>query len=191
MRLFVAVSLNETVRDAMEAAIAEFPVTDPPWRWVERDNWHVTLRFIPDAPHVAAVPHVSDIVSALESVARGHSSFAIVLDSLGAFPSLRRPKVLFYNVSEGADHLAALAVDIDNALVEIGFPAEEKPFHAHATTARIKRPLPRGITRKFERAPGLSGAGQLVESIELMQSHLGRSGARYEVLKQFALPREG
>ena len=185
MRLFVAVRLSETVLDVMEAAIADFPVTDPPWRWVERDNWHITLKFLAEAARM------EEITSALESVARGHSSFDIVFNTLGAFPTLRRPKVLFYNVSQGADHLASLAADIDGALVEIGVPAEEKPFHAHVTTARIKRPLPSGITRKFERAPGLSGAGQRVEFIELMQSHLGRSGARYEVLKQFALPRGG
>ncbi len=182
MRLFVAVSLSEAVRDAMEAAIAEFPVTDPPWRWVERDNWHITLKFLTEAAPL------EEIASALNAVVRGHPSFGITFDALGAFPSLRRPRVLFYNVSDGVDHLAALAADIDNALVEIGFPAEEKPFHAHATTARIKRPLPRAVARKLERAPGLLGAGQRVKSIELMQSHLGRSGALYEVLKQFALP---
>ena len=183
MRLFAAVNFSDTVCDTIETAIASFPVENPPWRWVERTNWHVTLKFIGDAP----TARVNDIVVALEGVASHHSCFPLTLADFGAFPDLRNPRVLFYNVSEGAEALAALASDIDTALADVGFGAEPKPFHAHATVARVKRVLPRAVAGQLEAARALAGAAQRVDSFELMESRLGRSGARYAPLKQFAL----
>jgi len=179
MRLFVAVNFTDPVRDAIDTALAKFPVDRPPWRWIERDNWHLTLKFI----GAASV----DVGSALESVGRRHSSFDISITEFGAFPNLRRPRVLFYKVDRGAKELGALAADVDRVLEAVGIPAEKKPFRAHATVARVKDRLPGGIVRKLEGVPVLGGVGQRVESFDLVESVLERSGARYRVLKQFAL----
>jgi 2'-5' RNA ligase len=183
MRLFVAVNFSPSVRDAIASAIDGFPVTDPPWRWSRPETWHLTLKFLGETPE----DRVSDITTALERVARAHSSFPMSLDAFGAFPDLKRPRVLFYKVSDGADELRTLAASVDTALETIGFPAEDRPFRAHATLARIKKPLPGAITRKLETIPALADATQSVDSFSLIESHLDPSGARYTVLKPFAL----
>jgi len=46
MRLFIAVNLSLQAREAIQAAIDTFPVSNPPWRWVSPDNWHLTLKFL-------------------------------------------------------------------------------------------------------------------------------------------------
>jgi 2'-5' RNA ligase len=76
---------------------------------------------------------------------------------------------------------------VEAALLPFGFPAEDRPFHPHATVARVKRPLPRGITRKLASAAPLAGAVQEVASFELMASQLGRAGARYRVVARIDL----
>jgi 2'-5' RNA ligase len=183
MRLFVAVNLSETVRDAIADAIASFPVTDPPWRWVSRDNWHITLKFLGDVDDV----RTPDVAAALAIAARDRPPFRLALTDFGAFPGIRRPRVLFYNASEGGEELAGLATAVDAALLPLGFVTEDRPFHPHATVARVKRPLPRGITHKLESAGPLAGAVQEVASFELMASQLGRTGARYRAVARIAL----
>jgi 2'-5' RNA ligase len=182
MRLFVATGLSQAVRDAIAAGIESFPVPDPPWRWVAPDNWHITLKFIGEATDTKA------IADALTPVAAAHSGFDLALGPFGGFPNLRRPRVLFYDAVEGAAPLAALAVDVDAALsAATGMPRETRPFRAHATIARVKRPLDREITALLSSVPELEDARQRVDGFTLMRSRLGPSGARYEPLLQFAL----
>lgn len=182
MRLFVAAGLDEGVRGAIAAGIERFPLSDPPWRWVSRDNWHITLKFIGEASDAGA------IADALTPVAAAHAGFDLALGPFGGFPNLRRPRVLFYDAVEGAAPLSALAADVDAALSEaLGLPRETRPFRAHATVARVKRPLDGETATRLASVPPLQGARQRVDAFTLIRSRLGPSGARYEPLLQFAL----
>jgi 2'-5' RNA ligase len=182
MRLFVAVEFTGEVRDAIARGIEQFPVDDPPWRWAGAENWHITLKFIGDASS-------ADVIgSALEPVGRSHAGFDMALGPFGGFPDLRRPRVLFYDVTEGRAPLAALAAHIDTALAASpGLPREARAFRAHATVARVKRPLPGDVTAQMAATPPLENARQRVEAFVLLRSHLGPAGARYEPLLRFTL----
>jgi len=185
MRLFIAVNFTAEVLDAIADAIGRFPVYDPPWRWAKRDTWHVTLKFLGDTPP----PDVDPISACLEGVCSRHAAFPMSLSALGGFPSISRPKVLFYRVEKGKDELTRLAADVEADLFEsLQIPKETRPFRAHATVARIKKRLPRAVTEKLERAEPLSGVAQAVTSVDLMQSELRPGGAVYTRVKEFALP---
>ena len=185
MRLFVAVTFESHVCDAIQTAITNFPIVNPPWRWAKRVAWHLTLKFIGETPD-ADVPV---ICSALADAARKHTPFEIVIGGLGGFPNLTQPRVLFYRVGEGRDRIAALAGDVDDALaLRAGIERERRPFRAHVTVARIKDKLEASIVAKLSDAPPVSKAKQDVSVITLIRSQLSPQGARYEQLKQFALP---
>jgi 2'-5' RNA ligase len=182
MRLFVAVNLSAEVRDAIQSAIDSFPLRDPPWRWVGPENWHLTLKFLGEQARDSA------LIQALDDVARGHHSFEMTLGAFGGFPNLRNPRVLFYNVERGAAELERLANDVDAAVEKtLGLERERRKFHAHATVARVKDPLPASITSRLATVPPLTGARSGVDSFELMESRLQRTGAVYSVVKEFAL----
>jgi 2'-5' RNA ligase len=55
---------------------------------------------------------------------------------LGAFPDLRRPRVLWAGVDCAA--LAAVAQAVDAAATRLGVVPETRPFHAHVTLGRVK-----------------------------------------------------
>lgn len=185
MRLFVAINFPDTITRAIAEALREFPVSDPPWRWAAAPTWHLTLKFIGDA----APESVQGITGALARVAEGARAFPARLGPFGGFPNLARPRVLFYALDRGVEAAAGLAGAVDAALVDaVGLEAERRPFHAHVTVARIKRPLPPAVTRKLRAVPPLEGGDFEAFSIDLMRSHLGPQGARYERVKQFALP---
>jgi 2'-5' RNA ligase len=89
----------------------------------------------------------------------------------------------------GAKPLVALAEDVDRSLEEaIGLDREVRAFHAHATVARIKESLPRALVEQFALVPPLSHPVTRVSAFDLVESRLGRTGARYSMVKRFALP---
>lgn len=185
MRLFVAVNFDDTVRAAIRAALDDFPIADPPWRWTAPDSWHVTLKFIGEAREA----QLGNIVAALDAVSARNAAFHVTLGKFGAFPNLRAPRVLFFDVEMGVKALAELAADVDRSLEEaIGLERETRDFHAHATVARIKEPLPRALAEKLALVPPLSHPVTRVVAFDLMESRLGRTGALYSVVKRFALP---
>jgi 2'-5' RNA ligase len=185
MRLFLAVNFDDSVRDAIRAALNAFPIADPPWRWAAPETWHVTLKFLGETrkDDATAIETVLDTVRVL------HRPFPLSLGKFGAFPNFRTPRVLFYGVDTGAQPLAALAGDIDRALeAALGIPPEERDFHGHATVARLKDATPRSIKAMLEAVPPLSHPVTRVASFDLMESRLGRTGATYSTVKRFAMP---
>jgi 2'-5' RNA ligase len=185
MRLFIAVNFDTRIRGLIAQAIDRFPLERPPWRWTKPDTWHVTLKFLGEPPEAGVAP----LHSCLAGVAALHPAFEVTLREFGGFPSLRRPRVLFYGVDRGAAALRDLAADVEQTLLdEMGVPKDSKRFHAHATVARVKSTLPGPVIDGLTSVPPLEGAVQTVGSIDLMKSELHPQGARYECLKAFALP---
>jgi 2'-5' RNA ligase len=183
MRLFIAVNLSREVKQAVREAIERFPVPHPPWRWVKQDALHITLKFLGETTQ----DRIPRIIDQMEIACRPHKSFHIRLAHMGGFPNLKKPRVLYYQVVEGKESLAHIALDINASLSDgLGIPLENKPFRAHVTVARIKRPLPGEIRSQFAQAPVLDSA-QTVRSIDLMRSELRREGARYHLVKEIAL----
>ena len=184
MRLFVAVNLSPAAREAIQSALDDFPIKNPPWRWVSPDNWHLTLKFLGEIPAAQLDP----LQVALQNVARRHHSFEMKLGTFGGFPSLRNPRVLFYNIDNGASELEALANDVDAAVEKaIGLERDRRRFQAHVTVARVKDALSPDIVERFPRVPALTQAVTRVDKFELMESRLARTGATYSVVKEFAL----
>jgi 2'-5' RNA ligase len=184
MRLFLAVNFDDTVRAAIRATVDDFPIADPPWRWAAPETWHVTLKFIGEAREA----QLGKIVAALDTVRMRHAAFHVTLGKFGAFPNLRAPRVLFFDVEMGVQPLSALAEDIDRSLEEaIDVDRETRAFHAHVTVARIKNPLPREVVEQLAVVPPLSHPVTRVSNFDLMESRLGRTGAQYSTVKRFAL----
>jgi 2'-5' RNA ligase len=69
----------------------------------------------------------------------------------------------------------------------LGLARERRGFQAHATVARVKDALPASITSRFAAVPALTEAVTHVDSFDLIESRLARTGATYSVLKEFAL----
>lgn len=184
MRLFIAVNLSTEARDAIQAAIDEFPVKNPPWRWVTPDNWHLTLKFLGEI-HAAQLESLN---AALCDVARRYHGFEMALGAFGGFPNLHNPRVLFYKVERGASELEKLANDVDAAVEKaVGLARENRRFHAHATVARVKDALPSSVTSRLAAVPALTDGVTRVDNFELVESRLQRTGAVYSPVKEFAL----
>lgn len=103
-------------------------------RWVPPPNVHITLKYLGDIDAGLVAP-VSD---ALAGVARRSSGLRLNLGGLGAFPSGAEPRVLFVEIARGAEALSALAKAVEDAMFELGFAREKRPFYPHVTIARVQ-----------------------------------------------------
>jgi 2'-5' RNA ligase len=178
------VHFSDAARRRIRAAIEEFPVRQPPWRWTEPATWHITLKFLGETPP----EDLARVSAALAAVAPAHAPFDLVLGRFGGFPNLRAPRVLFYAVAEGEKPCAELARSVDTALFEAtGLERETRGFHAHATVARVKLRLPAAVAAQLPLVPPLTDAVTRVDRLALMESRLRRTGAEYATVKEFAL----
>jgi RNA 2',3'-cyclic 3'-phosphodiesterase len=100
-------------------------------KMVETDSIHFTLRFFGD---------ISTVVSERMHDRLGELRFApfdITVSGVGAFPSNRRPNVIWVGVSRNHELVKNLKRTIDETLASEGYSIESK-FVPHATIARVK-----------------------------------------------------
>ncbi|HMG27121.1 MAG TPA: RNA 2',3'-cyclic phosphodiesterase [Acidimicrobiia bacterium] len=176
-RGFVAVVPPADVLDAVDAAAAgvEVPSTA---RRTTRPQWHLTLQFLGNKVDFAAV------ADALEPLAiRGAP---VQLGAAGAFPTERRGRVLWVGVREGDALLAQLAAAVGALLGPIGYPPEDRPYHAHLTLVRLKAPADlRPVVAALGSGP--VGRAWTAEEVVLFRSKPGRGGSEYTARARFPL----
>lgn len=184
MRLFFAVNLTPEIKLGIQDAIDRFPIHSPPWRWVTSENFHITLKFLGEM-EPSAVP---DLASAAGRACAEIHPFTLSFSRFGAFPTMRKPRVLFYGAALGREQLKALATALDTALHDdLGIEREKRSFRSHVTVARIRKSLSQELWPLLETVPPLEGLSLEVGSISLMRSELMRSGAIYHPVKEIAL----
>ena len=104
----------------------------PSARWIDVENYHLTLRFIGDVESRFA----DEIVAALDRIER--APFTLTLDGVAAFGS-RKPHSVYAGV-QPSPPLEALQADIDRVCRRLGLPADVKKFVPHVTLARLRQP---------------------------------------------------
>ena len=184
VRVFIAVPLDPALRDAAAGLRRHLNATADALRWVPPGNLHLTLKFLGEIAE-RRLPKVAD---AVHEVARRTGPFTISLAGAGAFPSVRRPQVVWVGVGEGSESLVALARDLDAALHRMKFPRERRPFRPHLTVARARHAGP---------SPDLSGplsdlgvltvGIQAVDRLVVMESRLNPAGAIYLPIEEVGL----
>ena len=184
MRLFVAVNLPKKERERIHRASRALRDQSLPVRWVEPDNFHLTLKFLGEV-RAEVVPH---IVAILARVALGCPPFSAQLAGFGAFPTIRRPRVLWLGV-EPTPALRCLKQDVEWALADLGFERETRAFHPHLTLGRVDRDDEAGTFRGLdELVAEMSYSGSVpVRSVELMRSQTGKDGSQYSIVSSWPL----
>lgn len=178
MRTFVALNLRPDLRAALHAAGA--PLREAVGRavsWTAADALHVTLKFLGERPDAFA----DDLASRLRAPVGREPAFDLRLGGVGAFPSLARPRILWVGVAANPT-LARLYHHVEDASEALGAAREQRPFHPHVTLGRVRqggRLDGRALARAAE-AVGFR-AVERVRSLDVMESLLGRGGARYRV----------
>jgi len=176
IRLFVGLDLPEDLRETLSMMERGIPGA----RWIDSDNYHVTLRFIGEV----AENEAEDIDSALAGIRA--RQFSLALAGVGHFGKLRSARSIWAGV-EPSPALKHLQAKVESAIVRAGFPAEERRFRPHITLARIKGETGHHLANFLSEHGDFRVPPFPVTAFHLYQSRLSRSGAAYEIICSYAL----
>lgn len=184
MRLFIAVNLPKEERDGIHAAARRLRERGLPVRWIDPDDYHLTLKFLGEV----RPDRVDQMGSILGRVAAGSPSFSANLTGFGAFPTVRRPRVLWVGI-EPTPALRCLKQDVEWALSNVGLERETRAFHPHLTLGRVERENGAGAFRGLDELMAeLTYTRSIpVNSVELMRSQTSRKGPAYTVVSSHPL----
>lgn len=178
LRCFVAVDLAEEVRARLTALQKDLAESGADVRWVRVEGLHITLKFLGYLEN-ARLEQVRQVVC---RVASGYQPWQVRLRGLSAFPSLRRPRVLWVGV-EDEGQLVSVATRLEDELVALGFDREDRPFTPHITLGRVNGLRRWGeLEERLKGYLGTSWGESRVDRVIIYRSDLQRGGAVYTPL---------
>jgi len=183
VRLFAALALPAHATDLLSAAVARGREVDPTLRWVPAEQWHLTLAFFGEVPET----RIDDLTVRLRRAARRTAPLALRLGRPATFGSLRRARVLYAGLSEGAEATSRLAASCRAAGRRVGLTSDDLApdarFRPHVTLARAAPP--RDVTDVVAALTMNDPPGWHCEQALLVRSALGAGEGgrpRHEVL---------
>lgn len=148
-------------------------------RWVDPENYHVTLRFIGDVDDRTA----DEIVDRLSRVNR--AAVPVTLDRVGSFGS-KKPHSI--NVRVVADQtLIDLQAENERIMQRIGLPPEGRKYAPHVTIARCKKSTPADVANWLASHGGFGAVSFTAPRFVLFSSRSSTGGGPYVIEEAFAL----
>lgn len=186
MRLFAAVVPPAAALEDLDEFLSVRREAGP-FRWTLADHLHMTLAFLAEVPDRS----LDELVERLGRAAGRRTAFATAIAGGGAFPNVARARVLWAGLDlddAGRTELDRLATGARAAASKSGIEVEGRRFTPHLTVARLGRP--QEVTRWVRLLDGYRGPAWNVDTLTLVQSHLGEGPSkrpRYEVIEEFPL----
>jgi RNA 2',3'-cyclic 3'-phosphodiesterase len=192
LRLFVAVTLPEAVKEAVMKAQDALRRTAPEGhaRWTRRDQLHLTLRFLGDVQ----AEQVSALTEALQHCSQEFAPLHLRAEAIGFFPDARRPHVVWVGVQDAQDQLRRLQAAVQAATAPFTTEKPELHYAGHVTLGRFKglrRPDADALAAAAKQASERPFGQWVANEIEIIQSELSPKGAQYTTLAELALTGSG
>lgn len=173
-RLFSGIEIPDDARDALARLRQPLPAT----RWLEPENFHITLRFAGDI----SPPVAREFAANLANIA--FDPFPIEITGLATFGG-NDPRVIFA-VVKPSDDLEKLARANETAARRAGLKPESRRYIPHITLARLQAaPRIDPIARFLERKGGLKLPAFTITRFALFSSKPGTGGGPYVVEQTF------
>lgn len=176
MRLFVALTLPETVRWQLRLLCGGLPGT----KWVPPENFHITLRFLGDLDG-----RDLDYVDAALAGIRV-PSFSIRLNGVGHFGNSSRVRAIWAGV-EKEPAIQHLHDKVESAVVRAGLDPDRQKFTPHVTLSYPKDP-PISKVQQFLASHSLFRSERFeVTHFTLFSSFIGGEHAIYSAERSYSL----
>ena len=183
MRTFIAIELPGEIKNSLSHLQEQLKNAGADVKWVEPNNIHLTLKFLGEIDD----KKLEGITKIIFDIAKEKNKFQIHISSLGAFPKIDFPRVIWVGVDIGDKETKQVAEELEEKTAKIGIPKEDRPFSSHITIGRTRSSLNRErLVQDLKNKAELSGVRLefYVTKITLFKSTLTPHGPIYEVLKE-------
>jgi len=184
VRAFLGVPLTEELREAIRWLQSGLKSRILDIRWSRPENLHLTLHFFGETKQ----ENLEKIKVSVLSVKRCHRPFQVDVIGLGAFPSLRRPRVIWLGLNP-QNQLRQLHRDCHRALQAVGLDTDSRSYSPHLTIGRAKKRTNELTTLGSDLEHRLVGHLP-VERLILYESRLKPDGAEHIPLFTIGLENE-
>ncbi|MBE0408523.1 MAG: RNA 2',3'-cyclic phosphodiesterase [Anaerolineales bacterium] len=180
IRAFIAIDLPPDIQECVGKISGELKeqLRNLPVRWVPLQNVHLTLKFLGDV----SLKNLEVLTELISQVASGYQAFEISVGGIGAYPNIRKPRVIWIGL-EGPDELNSLQHGIEVETTRLGYAREERPFSSHLTLSRVSRNANSVEIRQISNLLANYSVGFLgvanVSEVHLLKSELKPGGAIY------------
>jgi 2'-5' RNA ligase len=149
-------------------------------RWIDRENYHITLRFIGDVDYSIA----DEVTGALDHLVHSEA-FSVRLNHLGSFGG-DKPRALYAGVENNAT-LQRLQAAQERVLQRLGLQPDGRKFVPHVSLARLRG----GSAEEVARFMAFSGRFEPlefpVERFVLFSSRDSVGGGPYRIEESYPL----
>ena len=196
MRLFLALDIDDAIRERIARFVDGVRNFASDARWVKPESLHVTLKFIGEQPE-AVIDRIKQAMAEVQVPAA-----EIHFRGYGFFPTVNAARVFWIGMESGPQ-LQALAAAIDDTMPGLGIPEEARAFSPHLTLARGPGGRSSGsphrskgdrpnrtfqlLQQKLAALPTPEFGTMSPREFFLYQSQLSPKGSTYTKLAKFAL----
>ena len=173
---FFALTLPEEIKEGLYLQSQQIRKDFPFKKWLHRDDYHITLAFLGNAPESQR----QEAVRLVENSLKNESDFTLKLTGVGTFGDKKSPRILWAGVEED-DRLRSVQKKVYEACVEAGFTLDKKPFTPHITLARKYTGEQFSLERLQQTADSKQTTDFVATKVSLYQTHLGVSPS-YELI---------
>jgi 2'-5' RNA ligase len=176
-RLFTGIEIPKEIGDRLSMLRGGLPGA----RWIDQENYHLTLRFIGDIDMDVA----HDIADALARIRR--IEFQLRVEGVGSFGSHKPHAVIARMASSSA--LFELQGEHERILQRMGLPPDGRKFTPHVTLARLRGSTSRDVAEYLSLRGGFTTAPFPVDRFVLFSSKNSTGGGPYVVEADYPLTR--
>ncbi|HEU4660407.1 MAG TPA: RNA 2',3'-cyclic phosphodiesterase [Pseudolabrys sp.] len=174
-RLFTGVEIPPETRQALASQRGGLPGA----RWIDPENYHLTLRFIGDVDDVTA----REVASLLGKVKR--APFDLRLEGLTSFGS-RKPRAVVATVTL-AQALLDVQAEHERLMQRIGLDPDGRKYTPHVTLARLRDSSSRQVAEYLAARGYFRTAPFRVSRFVLFSSRASVGGGPYVVEESYPL----
>jgi RNA 2',3'-cyclic 3'-phosphodiesterase len=174
-RLFTGLEIPREVQQSLSLLRGGLPGA----RWIDPENYHITLRFIGDIDDRMA----HEIASMLDGMRR--RSFEVRFGGLAPFGG-KKPRAIVVAV-EPIQPLIELQAEQERLMQRLGLEPEGRKFMPHVTLARLRNTSSREVADYLSTRGPLFGSSFHVSRFVLFSSRASVGGGPYVVEADYPL----
>lgn len=184
-RTFIGIDIGDAIRTNAIALQKELAKTGAEVKWVEEESMHVTLLFLGEVDD----RELHAVCKAVKEAAASEPPFALRVSGVGAFPTPRRPKILWAGITDGAKTLQRLYTALEERMLDLGcYRKEERGYTPHLTLGRVKGDADSfTLASEIPKRLAWDGGRTTVDEVLVFSSELNRDGPVYTVIGRASL----